>query len=92
VQIVGNAANALALLQRQAFDLLITDLDLPDMGGWMLARRVREIAPAILVGLVSGWPLGASLEELSARGVNFVLSKPFSIDTMNRALQKVASR
>jgi PAS domain S-box-containing protein len=92
VHIVGNAASALAQLQKQSFDLLITDLDLPDMGGWMLARRVREISPTILVGMVSGWPLGASLEELQARGVNFVLSKPFSIDTMNRALQKVASR
>ncbi|HET6344329.1 MAG TPA: ATP-binding protein, partial [Myxococcota bacterium] len=92
VHTVGNAASALAQLQKQSFDLLITDLDLPDMGGWMLARRVREISPTILVGMVSGWPLGASLEELQARGVNFVLSKPFSIDTMNRALQKVASR
>ena len=32
------------------------------------------------------------LEELKARGVNFVLSKPFSIDTMNRALQKLGMK
>jgi len=88
-QVVGNLNAALAVVAEQAIDLLITDLDLPNVSGWQVARSVRQVRPDIFVGLVTGWPLAASSEELKARGVDFVLAKPFSIDTLTRALAQV---
>jgi PAS domain S-box-containing protein len=88
VTVVGTATKALEILPTHGCDLVITDLDLPDMGGWQLARQVRAQRQDLMVGLVSGWPIGPSQEELKARGISFVLSKPFSTDMLNQALSK----
>ena len=80
---------AAQLLGERSVDLMITDLDLPGMTGWQLARQVRDLQPGIMVGLVTGWPLGASDHELTARGVDFVLAKPFSGDALQASIEKL---
>jgi PAS domain S-box-containing protein len=90
--VIRDPAAALAHLAVNPAQLLITDLDLPDMSGWQLARRVREQHPTVLVGLITGWPLGASDDELKQRGVDFVLSKPFTIEALQTALTKAQRR
>jgi CheY-like chemotaxis protein len=82
---------AAQLLGERSVDLMITDLDLPGMTGWQLARQVRDLQPGIMVGLVTGWPLGASDHELTARGVDFVLAKPFSGDALQASIEKLRS-
>lgn len=89
VQVVESAEAARAALQHTAFHVMITDLDLPDMSGWQLAREVRVQRPDLAVGLTSGWPLRSSMEELRQRGVDFWLSKPFSLDQIQTALENI---
>jgi PAS domain S-box-containing protein len=86
VTVTSTAGSALDTLTKATFDLVITDLDLPDMGGWQLARKIRVLYSDVMVGLVSGWPLGPSQEELQARGISFVLGKPFSTEALAQAL------
>lgn len=89
VAVVGNAKEAARTLGERDADLIITDLDLPGMSGWQLARRVRQIKPEILVGLMTGWALATPPEEVKARGVDFVLSKPFTLESLRAALAQV---
>ena len=83
-----DGARGLQLCKQEKADLIITDLDLPGMSGWQLANNVREIQPNIMVGLITGWALGASEQELKARGVDFVLAKPFSADALAEAVAR----
>jgi CheY-like chemotaxis protein len=80
VTLLASQADTLAHIADNRVDLLITDLDLPGTSGWPLARSARRVDPGVRVGLITGWPLGASDEELKSRGVDFVPSKPFSMD------------
>ncbi|MEE8409520.1 MAG: ATP-binding protein, partial [Myxococcota bacterium] len=89
VTVLTMVNETLTFLADNPIDLLITDLDLGGMSGWQLARSVRQIQPQIIVGLITGWPLGATDEELKSRGVDFVLAKPFSIDALTDALERV---
>jgi PAS domain S-box-containing protein len=89
VQLVQDLNEALTVVAESPIDLMITDLDLPNNSGWQVARSVRRVRPEILVGLVTGWPLNATIDELKAQGVDFVLAKPFSIDTLTHAIVKV---
>jgi PAS domain S-box-containing protein len=89
VTLLENQTDTLAFVADHPVDLLITDLDLPGTSGWQLARSVRRIVPEALVGLMTGWPLGAKDEELKSRGVDFVLSKPFSMDALESALARL---
>jgi CheY-like chemotaxis protein len=91
VTVLTNVNDTLSFLAGNHVDLLITDLDLDGMSGWHLARSVRQIQPHVVVGLITGWPLGATDDELKTRGVDFVLPKPFSIDALTRALHRVSS-
>ena len=70
-------------------DLVITDLDLAGTSGWDLVRSVGLLYPETVIGLMTGWPLDSSEEELRVRGIDFILNKPFSLNALHRALEKV---
>jgi len=80
VQSASGAGEALALLERGAdgFDVLLTDLVLPIMGGLELAERMRRFLPRLRVLFMSGYGdgMGADL------GANMMLAKPFSGDEL----------
>jgi PAS domain S-box-containing protein len=85
VRVCTRGAEALELIERERFDVLLTDVSMPDMDGWEVARRVKEVRPELPVAVVTGW--GSQFEgmDLAARGVDFLLSKPFTV-TAARAL------
>ncbi|HMI30667.1 MAG TPA: ATP-binding protein [Candidatus Limnocylindrales bacterium] len=65
------------------FDAVLTDLGMPDVSGWEVARIVRtEGGPRIVLGLVTGWGATVSEEVMVAHGIDFVISKPFEVATL----------
>jgi CheY-like chemotaxis protein len=72
-----------------AFDLVVTDLVMPSMSGWELAAAVKARWPSLRVGVVTGW--GALPEAtLGVRAsVDFVLSKPVTLDALDHALGRL---
>ena len=78
VAAVDRGTAALPLLEAEAFDLLLTDIVMPEMDGIELARRAGEIAPDMRVMFFTGFAavtLKAGREMPNAR----VLSKPFHL-------------
>ena len=88
VGLASSIEDALAWLDDNRCDVLVTDLDLRGTSGWKLARKVRETHPSIVIGLITGWPLGAPDGELRARGVDFVLTKPFTAEALLEAIAR----
>ncbi|MCA1615378.1 MAG: PAS domain S-box protein, partial [Acidobacteria bacterium] len=89
---VGGGATALELLARRDFDLLVTDLAMPEMDGLTLAARVRALAPATRVVLSTGYDQSAPAEALRA-GVNVrVISASWGGTFYSRALQDAIAR
>jgi CheY-like chemotaxis protein/anti-sigma regulatory factor (Ser/Thr protein kinase) len=65
------------------FDAVLTDLGMPDVSGWEVARVVRkEGGRKIVLGLVTGWGATVSDEVMDAHGIDFVVSKPFEVGTL----------
>jgi len=87
---IGGEAG-IAELQHFRPEVVFSDLGMPDVNGWDVARRVKSQAPETPVVLVTGW--GSQLEEGSAqaRGVDLIMAKPFSMDDVDAALRHVAS-
>lgn len=78
VAAVDRGTAALPLLQAERFDLLLTDIVMPEMDGIELAQRAGEIAPDMRVMFITGFAavtLKAGREMPNAR----VLSKPFHL-------------
>ena len=82
VVIAPNGGTALGEIRKGQFDVILTDLNLPDIDGWLVAYYAKTIAPHIRVGLISGYDTGLSAKDLKTRGIDFVLSKPFSLDDL----------
>ena len=78
---VNSAMGALAALHdrvqaNESFDLVITDLGMPDMNGHELAKRIKAVSERIPVILLTGWGSQMTLQEEEVAWVEMVLSKP----------------
>ena len=65
---------------------VITDRDMPGMDGLELAARIRAEDPAIPVILVTACPEGLDPEWLGKRGIDRMLTKPFSCGELASAV------
>ena len=92
VVIAGNGVEALALLDQQPFDLVCTDLGMPGMNGWEVAREVRRRAPGTPVVLVTGWDVQLDSDELAANTVDAVLAKPYRLAQVESLIAQVLAR
>jgi CheY-like chemotaxis protein len=79
VRVCTRGAEALELVEAERFDVLLTDVSMPDMDGWEVARRVKEIRPDLPVAVVTGWGSQYEGMDLAAKGVDFLLAKPFTV-------------
>ena len=68
---------ALAALEREAFDLVITDLGMPGLSGWDVARAVKELRPGTPVAMVTGWSEQIDPGAAGSEGVDYLIAKPF---------------
>jgi response regulator RpfG family c-di-GMP phosphodiesterase/serine/threonine protein kinase len=73
-----DAAEALKAASRTAFDLVLLDLNLPDMSGYDLCRRLRETgSPTLKVIVISATGDQNSLSETLPRGADDYIPKPY---------------
>ncbi|WP_394653252.1 cell cycle two-component system response regulator CpdR [uncultured Sphingomonas sp.] len=75
---VDRGTAALTLLEAEAFDLLLTDIVMPEMDGIELAQRCAEIAPDTRVMFITGFA-AVTLKAGKAMPQARVLSKPFHL-------------
>ncbi|MEA1958841.1 MAG: PAS domain S-box protein, partial [Chloroflexota bacterium] len=80
-------AEAVKAFKDGNYDLVITDLGMPEVSGWDVARAVKDIKPDVAVLLITGWEI--ELDEEQRTYVDGVISKPFSRDSISSAIARV---
>jgi two-component system response regulator AtoC len=73
---------ALSLLARDDFDLVLLDLNLPDINGIDVLRQAREIDPDLLVIVVTGYASVESAVRALKLGAYDYIKKPFKADVI----------
>jgi CheY-like chemotaxis protein len=79
----ASGADGLALLAIDAsVELVLTDVGMPRMNGWALAREVKARYPSVRVGLITGY--GATEPSDPAQGslVDFIIAKPLTDESL----------
>lgn len=89
VSCAESGRDALALLGEHHYTIMLTDLNMPVIDGFELARRARRLQPelTILMGTGQIYP-GIHREAVSA-GIREVFSKPFDFDRLVRLLRVI---
>ena len=85
---VDRGTAALPYLENERFDLLLSDIVMPEMDGIELAQRCNEISPRTKVMFITGFAavtLKASREQPQAK----VLSKPFHLRDLVLEVERV---
>lgn len=87
-----DAAEALAVLRAgaQKYDLVITDLTMPEMTGTELAKEILSIRPQMPIILTTGYTATLTLDRVQAMGIKEMIMKPVTIqglaDVVHRLL------
>ncbi|HWV07763.1 PAS domain S-box protein [Ralstonia sp.] len=85
-QQAASGAQALAALRAGSFDVLFTDIVMPDMSGIELAQRASELDPELRVVFASGNPI-PDHDSFAFKWT--ALRKPYTLDQLQRALQSM---
>jgi CheY-like chemotaxis protein len=70
------------------FDIVITDLGLPDIEGWEVARRVKELKPGTPVIVITGWGVNSEQIRRHQDLADFILAKPFRMEQLEETIKK----
>jgi len=72
-------------------DVVVSDLGMPDMNGWDVARTIQSRWPRLPVGLITGWGETEITREERSR-VNFVITKPFDKAVLRETMSNIHPR
>ncbi|MGB9181058.1 MAG: PAS domain S-box protein, partial [Pyrinomonadaceae bacterium] len=87
---VGSGTEALAALERENFDLVFTDLSMPEMDGWEVARAIRRrFGQSLSVVLVTGYGAGTALPPGEEDLINGIIGKPFDFSQVIETIIRV---
>jgi signal transduction histidine kinase/CheY-like chemotaxis protein len=77
-----NGNQGVELFQKGEYDLVLTDLGMPEMSGWELSKKIKNIDPRAVIALVTGWKAQIEEKEIKSKGVDFLISKPFTLEDL----------
>jgi len=92
IKTAADGLEALEFLKKEEFDLLITDLKMPQMGGMELLKEAKRLRPELLVIVITGY---ASLETAILalkEGAYDYIRKPFSLEELKVSVNNACTR
>ncbi|WP_193409798.1 response regulator [Myxococcus hansupus] len=90
VTLAASAEEALPLLTEQRFDVLVTDKNLPGMGGVELIAEARRLQPSLEAVMITGYASSESVVAAFAAGASDYILKPFDDLRVLRAKVRAA--
>jgi two-component system, NarL family, capsular synthesis sensor histidine kinase RcsC len=77
-----NACGAIESYMPSAYDLVISDINMPEMNGFQLTRYIREKGLNTKIILISGYTTKKDIKMVLPGDVSAFLSKPFSLQSL----------
>jgi CheY-like chemotaxis protein len=91
VKSAGDAATALELAAQEPFDLLISDIGLPDKTGYELMKQIRESYSMKGIALTA-YGMEEDIRKSQEAGFSEHLVKPVELSKLNEVIQRVLAR
>ncbi len=86
VRVFGDPAAAVGAILADPPDLVLSDLGMPGMNGWDVARTVHARHPHVPVVLLTGWGREISAAQMRENGIAAVLAKPLEGPALRQAV------
>ncbi|HEX8888461.1 MAG TPA: ATP-binding protein, partial [Pyrinomonadaceae bacterium] len=92
VKAVAGGREGLRELSTGDYELVFTDLSMPEMDGWEVAREIRHRWPGMNVILITGHGTGTSIAPDDRNLVNGIIGKPFDFDQVAEMIDQVTQK
>src|SRR2546425_8186309 len=83
---------ALETVRRESIDLMITDVRMPQMDGLTLVRAVKDVAPSVVILVITAYSSTDTAVEAMKLGAYDYLEKPFKLDEIKLTVAKAIER
>lgn len=84
----GSATDALALLAGESFDLILTDINMPEMTGLQMIPHLTNLAPKSVVVMISGQlRIGTAIDAMRAGAFDYI-TKPFDLSQVRNVVSR----
>src|SRR5262249_5073221 len=92
--VVNSGAEALELIERMSFDLVLSDVKMPGMSGFELHQTIKQINPDLAARLVfvTGDMLSAATQARIAQSGNPYIAKPFAIERLETLVRTLLAQ
>jgi CheY-like chemotaxis protein len=91
VELAESGLVALEKISRTQFDLVFTDLAMPEMDGWDTARAVRQECRRAQIVLVTGYGTGTLPPAGETELIDAIIGKPFDFDQVSEVIARLFS-
>ena len=91
VRTAGSGRDALKLFRDEPFDVMLTDLKMPDMDGFDVIQAVTKEFPEVRVVIITGYPSRESADRAEKLGIFDYLEKPLSPGRLSAATAEALS-
>jgi GAF domain-containing protein len=88
----SGAEGLIGLAGLRSVDVVFTDLGMPGMTGWEVARAIKDQRPTLPVVLVTGWGIGSEETSPERGAVDFILAKPLTSAALRAVIAEIAGR
>jgi len=92
VNTVKNGLSALKKIKEHHFDLIITDVRMPDMDGIMLLKKIRESSFSIPVIVITAYGSIENAVEVMKKGADDYITKPITPAQLKLTVQKISKQ
>src|SRR5689334_9043470 len=92
IQQAETGARALEILSSQPVDLVLSDIQLPDMSGIDLAARIKAQQPELPVVMVTALAQADMAIEALKLGASDYVTKPFDLDTLSASIRNILQK
>jgi len=80
VALAAGGKEGIEIFRQGDFDLVFTDLGMPEVSGWQVAKAIKRINPNTPVVIVTGWGDALDKRKMRESGIDLQISKPFRIN------------
>lgn len=92
VDIANSAAEALEKMKNNAYDLIVTDLSMPNMTGMELLKKTKELYPETMVIMMTAYGSTQTAVDAMKAGAYDYLTKPIQLDDLNKTIENGMAR
>jgi DNA-binding response OmpR family regulator len=90
--VAATGGEGIALFDTRHYDLVFSDIGLPEMSGWDVAKTIRARNADVPIVLLSGWGIQLDDVRIKECGVDLVLSKPCQMEDLLNAVEEALRR